>query len=86
MAEDSTPSAKTIEVYADTVGQGRCKGPHCRRVITWAVVVDSGAKMCFEGLPRAVATREDLTGREILAMPFEENHWATCPDREQFQR
>lgn len=74
---------KTIEVYADTRGRARCKG--CDAPITWAQVVKSLKRMCFDGDPCALTTRhEPETRRLIEALPFDENHWASCPQREQF--
>ena len=78
--------ADVIEIYADTKGRARCRGQRCGAWITWAEVVNTGAKMCFDGRPEPLSTREDLTGRAIEALPFESNHWASCPDREQFKR
>ena len=38
---------KLIEVDGDTVGQARCCA--CHAPITWAEIVPSGKKMCFDG-------------------------------------
>lgn len=76
---------KTIEVFADTRGRATCRGPKCGRSITWAEVVKSGKKMCFTGDPVALTTRHDeATHRLIEALPFDDNHWASCPDRKRF--
>jgi hypothetical protein len=79
-------SDRTIEIFADTRGQARCRGPHCGRTILWATVAKSGRKMCFD-LPAApVSSRHDGDGRLIEAIAFDENHWAHCPDSKKFGR
>jgi len=78
-------TARTIEVYADTRGPGRCSG--CRAAIVWATVVKSGKKMCFDEPAIALTTRhEDSTRRLVEAIAFETNHWASCPASDQFKR
>lgn len=75
---------RTIEVYADTKGRARCSGPTCGALLTWAEVVKSGKKMCFTGDPVPRSSRHSPDHRLIEALPFAENHWATCPDRRAF--
>lgn len=78
---------RTIEIWADTKGRARCTGRTCGQMLTWAEIVKSGKKMCFTGDPRPLRTEKDfLTGRTIEALPFDANHWATCPDRRSFGR
>jgi hypothetical protein len=76
---------KTIEIYADTRGPGKCRG--CRAPIEWAEIVASGKKMCFDGQIVALETRHDpATHRLIEKVDLATNHWATCPDRDAFRR
>lgn len=77
---------KVIQVYADTVGQSRCTGPTCRALISWAQVVKTGRKMCFDGELVAIRTSHDADWRQIWDVDLDTNHWATCPDRQQFKR
>jgi hypothetical protein len=77
---------KTIAVYADTRGVAVCRGRTCRQSITWAEVVGSGKRMCFTGEPVPLRTEQDAAGRLIEVLAFDDNHWATCPDRETFRR
>lgn len=78
---------KVIEIYKDTKGREVCNGTTCRERLTWAEIVASGKKMCFSGDPAPVYMRNEMgTGRVIEALPFDKNHWATCPDRAQFAR
>lgn len=76
---------KTIEIYADTRGVSRCKGPSCGKRILWATVVATGRKMCFDDteLP-ALRTRHDDARRLVEEVDLDANHWATCPDRNDF--
>ena len=74
----------TIEIYSDTKGKARCRG--CQAPITWAEVVKSGKKMCFDGEPVAITTRHDEGHRLIETLDLTENHWATCPDAPAFKR
>lgn len=76
------PEPRTLAVYADTKGPGRCRG--CGAAITWAEIVDSGKRMCFTGQPVALRTEHSLDRRLIEHLPFEDNHWAACPDRQRF--
>jgi hypothetical protein len=76
---------RTIEVWADTRGMATCKG--CGAVITWAEIVRSGKKMCFDGEALALQTRYDHeSARMIEAIEFETNHWASCPKAKEFKR
>jgi hypothetical protein len=77
--------AGTIEIFADTRGKARCR--LCDAPIEWAEIVKSGKKMCFDGEIVALTTRhEDATGRLIEAVAFDTNHWATCPNADDFRR
>lgn len=82
----TTDPTKVIEVYADSRGRAACRAPSCRASLLWARVVASGASMCFNGDPDPVYTRTDGDGREVVAYPFDANHWATCPGRQQFKK
>lgn len=78
-------AARAIAIYADTRGSARCRG--CHAPIEWAEVVSSGKKMCFDGQIVALETRhEDATRRLIEVVDLGANHWATCPQRDQFRR
>ena len=76
---------RTIEVWSDTRSTRRCSGPACDAKLTWYTVVKSGKAMCFTGDPVARSSRHQ-DGRLVLALPFDENHWATCPDAAGFKR
>jgi hypothetical protein len=73
----------TIEVFADTKGKARCRG--CDAKITWAEIVKTGRKMCFDGEPVALRTRHDTSHRLIEELDLSTNHWATCPEAGQFK-
>lgn len=72
-------------IWADTIGQARCKGPTCGARITWAELVGTGKRMCFNGelVALKIAPEKD-TGRQVWYVDLSTNHWATCPDRERF--
>jgi hypothetical protein len=81
------PVEKTIAVYADTEGVARCRGDACQQTITWAEVVGSGKRMCFSGTPVPLRSEhEGATHRLIHHYAWDDNHWATCPDRVRFKR
>ena len=43
--------------------------------------------MCFDAEPQAIVTESPLgSNRELMTVSLDGNHWATCPDREQFKR
>lgn len=77
---------KLIQVYADTVGRARCSGPTCGAAITWATVVASGRKLCFDGELVALKTSMDADHRQIWEVSGDDMHWATCLDVERFRR
>lgn len=78
---------KPVEIYADTRGSSPCRGPNCRAMLTWAVVVRTGSRMCFTGDPVALKTRlEPSTNRLIETVDLNENHWGVCPDAPSFRR
>ncbi len=78
---------KTIEIYADTRGPGRCRDERCGQPIIWATVVRSGKKMCFDGEAIALRTRlEPSTRRLIEEVDLDDNHWSRCPGAAQFKR
>ena len=79
-----TSTTKEIEVYADTKGRVRCCG--CDARITWAEIVKTSKKMCFNGDPVALRTHQTIDMRLIEVLDLSENHWATCPEREQFKK
>lgn len=74
-----------IWIFGDTVGRGRCSAPECGAVITWAEVVESRRKMCFNGVLVALRTSQEH-GRTTWEVDLETNHWATCPARDRFRR
>ena len=74
-----------IEVWADSRGKSRCRG--CGASITWTEVVATGKKMPFSGEPVALRTRHDKATRKLVEeIDLAENHWASCPDANQFRR
>lgn len=76
-----------MEVWVDTMGYAKCRGPKCGEQILWAELVLTGRKMCFDGRAVALRTRTDeATGREIAAFDFTDNHWRACADAERFKR
>jgi len=81
-----TEQVRTIGVLADTKGQARCRGANCGAAITWAEVAASGKRMCFTGDPVALRTEHTADGRLVEHLPFDDNHWAACPDRARFGR
>lgn len=80
-----TETPKTLEVYRDSRSRARCRGKSCGEWITWYVLAASSKRMCFDGDPAPIGeSRHDLADREIVALPFEANHWATCPNAKEF--
>jgi hypothetical protein len=80
---------KDIEIYADTVKYNACRGRGCGKMLTWAVVVKSGAHMCFTGKIEANGALKVATsagGRPTWTLPLERNHWKDCPDRDRFRK
>lgn len=76
---------KTIQIFADTRGRAKCRG--CHAPIEWAEVVASGKKMCFDGQIVALSTHHDPATRRLIEVAdLATNHWATCPERDQFKR
>ena len=79
-------SEKTINVYQNTISQPRpCNGPTCRDQIVWAELM-SGRKMCFTAPIEPLRVYQNTADRAIAVMPFERNHWATCPDKQKFKK
>ena len=76
---------RTTWVYADTVGRARCRDMNCQERITWAELVTSGKKMCFDGELVALKT-EDRDGRQVWEVDLDTNHWATCVGAKGFKR
>jgi hypothetical protein len=78
---------KTIDVWHDTISTPRpCNGPTCPSKIVWAVVAASGRKMCFTHPTEPIKINAWGGHRAVAEMPFDRNHWATCPDKQQFKR
>lgn len=75
---------KTTDVYGDTRGGGVCRG--CGAPLVWAEIVASGKRMPFNPPCVALTTRHDDGHRLIEAVDLADNHWATCPQRNQFKR
>jgi len=48
--------------------------------------VKTSKKMCFNGDPVALRTHQTIDMRLIEVLDLSENHWATCPEREQFKK
>lgn len=86
---------KTIDVWADTLSlPQKCADPDCKDMLVWAVVVKTGAKMCFT-VPVTEIRRYECVPfdappqampREVAVMPFARNHWSVCPGRDKFRR
>lgn len=76
----------SIEIYADSRGEGTCNGKHCGQKILWATIVKSGKKMCFNDLelPALRTYHEPATDRLIEVVDRDDTHWATCPDSKRF--
>ena len=77
---------KLAYIYADTVGNGRCRDHRCNARITWAELVGSGKKMPFDDLVALRTDREQATGRQIWEVDLEANHWAKCPGSNNFRK
>jgi hypothetical protein len=76
---------RTIEVWADTRGRGRCRA--CGARIEWAEIVKSAKKMPFDADLVALRTRHHAqTHRLIEEVDLATNHWATCPRAADFRR
>ena len=79
-----TPPIRTIDVFTDSRGPGKCKA--CGEHIVWAQIARSGKKMCFNLPAVALKTgKDEVTGRFTEAIEFATNHWASCPGAEQFK-
>ena len=72
---------KTIEVWTASISAAKpCADPRCRVPIIWTQVAESGRRMCFTAPVEPVRVfRDELTNKSVSAMPFERNHWASCP-------
>jgi hypothetical protein len=79
-----TVEPRTIAVYGATRARAHCSG--CRAAITWAVVVKSGKRMCFDGDPPPLRIERDDAGRLVQVLELDRNHWATCPKADTFRR
>lgn len=76
---------RTIEIYADTRGLSKCNGADCGKRILWAEIVGSGKKMCFDPEKAVPLRTYHGDGRRLVeVMPFEANHWASCPNARRF--
>lgn len=81
-------AGKTIQIYADTRGIGKCNGPDCGARILWATVCGTGNKMPFSDVELVAlkTEHERETGRLIETVDIDSNHWATCPNSKSFGR
>lgn len=75
---------RTIEVFSDSVGRAECRS--CRAAISWAEIVKSGKKMCFDGEIVALRTFHNEDHRLVLVVAFDTNHWRTCPNAKDHKR
>lgn len=76
---------KTIEIYADTRGRATCRG--CHAPIEWAEIVATGKKMCFNGQIVVLSSRQLVNSLRVIELvDLATNHWAACPQRDQFRR
>lgn len=80
-------NGRTIECWDDTAGSPvPCNGPSCSDKMIWMEIVKSGKRMCFTAPAVPLQTKHDAqSGRLIAVMDFDDNHWATCPDRQKFK-
>lgn len=78
---------RTIDVWDDTLSPEQpCRGSTCKQKIVWAQVVKSGKRMCFNAPAVPLRTKTDAqSGRVVAEMDFDDNHWASCPDRDGFR-
>lgn len=78
----------TIEIYADSRGQGTCRS--CGAALEWAEVVASGRRMPFDGPLVAVRTQGDLLGGgrviEVVDTTVTPTHWERCPQAKDWRR
>jgi hypothetical protein len=75
----------TIEVFAASIQRAQCKG--CKAAIVWATVVSSGRHMCFNSIKILETKLERVAPfRVIKVVDRTLNHWATCPQADQFRR
>jgi hypothetical protein len=75
----------SIEIFAGTVDRAQCRG--CGAAIVWATIVATGRRMCFNSL-RILETKLERAApfRVIKVVDLTLNHWATCPDADDFRR
>lgn len=81
-----TTGTHTIEVWADTRGQGICRAPACAAPLLWYEIVASGKRMCFEGRAVAIQTRHSDDRRLIEIFAADDTHWVRCPGAQRFRR
>jgi hypothetical protein len=88
MHDDEEPKdVRTIAVYQDTISRPmQCRGRTCTAELVWAETVNGHRRMCFTHPTEPVSVTESPGSRQIAYMPFDRNHWATCPDAKVFQR
>lgn len=84
------PEPRTIRVWADTVRRSTrpCRGRDCGAAMTYAVNVKSGRETPFTGselVPLRTET-DEASGREIYVMDFEDSHFRSCPNANDFSR
>lgn len=91
--------ARTLAVYADTRGRGTCRGCGAAITWAEVVASGKRMPFTGDPVPlRTENERANLSdicagpetplgftgGRVIEHLPFEDNHWAACPQRQRF--
>ncbi len=75
------------EIWGDTIRQGVCKAPQCRRTIYFATNVRTTKDMPFSQRPVAVEIQPELeTGRQQWTVDLKYSHFADCPGAPGFRR
>lgn len=84
----SSPNVvKTIEIWADTKSNARCRDSSCGAKITWAEIVKSGRKMPFNGHDLvALRTRHDEQTRRLIEIVELDSHFSTCSNPKVFRK
>jgi len=75
-----------LRVWAVSRRPGECRS--CHRPITWAVLVDSGKSIPFDGEVRPTATIvvEDDRAVDIINADLYPVHFSTCPHAASWRR
>lgn len=76
---------KTVDVWADSRGWGKCRG--CDAPILWTTTFVNGKKLPFDapGVPLRSFT-DEATRKVVEVHDLATTHWATCPKRDTFKK